>query len=269
MSDTQVVAAICTFALGRTLDLPPALFPSDSKVAAGLSPRRIDSTIGTLARKHVSLDIFGQLASPGGLELFRRERSAFMTFAAAQSQEKDLIACILYVVAAECLTMPDTPWRHNKLTKRFVEFFDELMPSSLDVIVNHGNFEEVFGIRRGSRDVRSLRRKLLNGIYDYRSGLLHGGLIPSYQGLGATVEEGGSVRRALFSDFAEDAILAYLRSPRSSLIGHPLFEPSDWGLTRVQPTTSRKGDSVSSVRRFVRKLLPARHKRSSPIAPTT
>ena len=95
------------------------------------------------------------------------------------------------------------------------------MPSSLDTIVAHDNFEEVFDIRRGSRAQRSLRRDLLNSIYDYRSGLLHGGLTPSYQSWGMAADDGGWVRRALFSDFTEAAILG---SPRSSLVGHPALE---------------------------------------------
>jgi hypothetical protein len=202
------------------------VFPTRSDGIAELSTRHTDTTVLTLARKGVSLDVFSQLGLPGGLEIFRRERAALLTCSAAMSQDSDLVACILYVVAAECLTTLDVPWRDAKLTKRFIEFFDSLMPSELETIVAHANFEEAFGIRRGSRTVRALRRELLDRIYDYRSGLVHGGLTPTYQGLGSAFENGGVVRRALFADFAEGAILGYLKSPRSSLIGHPAFETS-------------------------------------------
>jgi len=220
----ETVASICAFALGRSVQLPPTVFPAKPEGLAELSQRRTDNTVLTLARKGVSLDVFSQLGLPGGLEIFHRERAALLTCSAAMSQDSDLVACILYVVAAECLTTLDVPWRDAKLTKRFIEFFDSLMPTELEAIVAHANFEEAFGIRRGSRSARSLRRELLNRIYDYRSGLVHGGLTPTYQGLGSAVENGGVVRRALFSDFAEGAILGYLKSPRSSLIGHPAFD---------------------------------------------
>ncbi len=223
----ETVAAICTFALGRSVALPFVVFPAKSEMLPQLAARQTDHEVLTLARKHVSLDIVSPLATPGGSELFARTRAALMTFDAAVRQERDSVACILYVVAAECLATPYTEWRHSKLTKRFIEFFDELMPTDLDQIVAHGNFEEAFGIRRGTRSARALRRDFLDRIYDYRSGQLHEGLRPSYRGLGVGFDTGDEVRRGLFADFAEGAILRYLAAPRTSLIGHPAFELSD------------------------------------------
>jgi hypothetical protein len=217
----ETAGAICTFALGRPVELPPSVFPSKAEALQQLVERRTDREIPTLARKGVSLDIFGPLGNPGGRELFQRVRAAVTTFDAALRQERDSVACILYVVAAECLAMPYTEWRRTKLTKRFVEFFDELMPTDLDGIVAHGNFEEAFGIRRGTRTVRPLRREFLDWMYDYRSGQLHEGLSPGYQGLGVGFDASSATRRGLLADFAEAAILRYLAAPRVSLIGHP------------------------------------------------
>ena len=217
----ETVAAICTFALGRSVSLSLAVFPSNPETLPQLAERRIDREVLTLARKQISLDIFGPLAIPGGLELFKRLRAAFITFDAAVKQDHDLVACILYVAAAECLATPYTEWRRLKLTKRFREFFDELMPTDLDKIVAHGNFEEVFGIRRSTRTARALRHDLLDRIYDYRSGQLHEGLSPTYQDLSVGLDRMNAVRRGFFADFAEGAILRYLAAPRASLIGHP------------------------------------------------
>jgi hypothetical protein len=220
----EVVASICAFALGRSVTLPPTVFPSDTAAFQNLSQRRTDNNLLTLARKGVSLDIFSQLHSDGGREIFQRERAAFMTFDAAKAQERDLVACILYVVAAECLTTPNAQWRDTKLTKRFIHFFDNLIPGDLDGIVRHSNFENVFGLRRGSRSERSLRRDLLDEIYSYRSGLVHEGLVPNYAGFGIPFDSGAILRRAMFAEFAEAAMLGYLRSPRSSLVGHPVID---------------------------------------------
>jgi hypothetical protein len=227
----ETVAAICTFALGRSVNLPPMAFPARAEVLAELSSKHRDPTILTLARKHVGLDIFSALSMVGGFDYFSRLRAAFLTFDAAVHQLHDAVACILYVVAAEALTVPNAPWRETKLTKRFKEFFDDLMPSVLDEMVAHGNFETVFQVRRGTRTARALRREMLEQIYDFRSGHLHAGLRPSYRGFTSGFETLDDVRRALFADFAEGAILGYISSPRSSLIGHP-----NWGGGSTEPS---------------------------------
>lgn len=219
----ETTAAICSFALGRAVSLPPSAFPTRPEMEPGVQARQFDQSVLTLARKHVALDIFTLVGVPGGFECFQRIRSAFLTFDSAKHQEHDAVACILYVVVAECLTTLPTPWRDSKLTKRFIEFFDALMPDELDQMVAHGNFETVFGIRRGTRTARALRREMLEQIYEYRSGNLHAGLRPSYRGFASGFDTGENIRRALFADFAEGAILRYLSSPRSSLVGHPNY----------------------------------------------
>ena len=219
----ETVGAVCTFALGRLVELPPTVFPSKPDELVQLKKHRTDADIRTLTRKNIPLDIFS-IGAPGGRELFQRVGAAMITFDDALRQDRGSTACILFVVAAECLTAPYTKWRHEKLTNRFIKFFDELIPTHLDQIVGHGNFEEAFGIRRGQRTARALRRELLDLMYDYRSGQLHRGLSRSYQGLGAGFDAAPDARRGLFGDFAEAAILQYLAAPRCSLIGHPAFE---------------------------------------------
>jgi hypothetical protein len=220
----ETVAAICTFAIGRGVALPPSAFPSRPEKLTELAAKHKDPSVLTLARKHVSLDIFSQISVPGGFDHFSRMRAALLTFDAAVQQQRDAVACILYVVVAEAISVPNAPWRDSKLTKRFIEFFTELMPSDLDKMIAHGNFESVFGIRRGKRSSRALRRELLGRVYDFRSGHVHAGLKPSYRGFASGFESSDDIRRGLFADFAEGAILGYLLSPRSSLIGHPSLE---------------------------------------------
>jgi len=220
-SVVETVAAICTFALGRGVALPPSAFPSKKEQVPDLIVRRTDPSVLTLARKQVSLDIFSGIGAPGGFDHFSRMRAAFLTFDAAVQQQRDAVACILYVVAAEAISTPNAAWRDSKPTKRFIEFFTELIPATLDQMIAHGNFESVFGIRRGERTDRALRRDLLEHIYDFRSGHVHAGLRPTYHGFASGFEASDDIRRGLFADFAEGAILGYLSSPRTSLIGHP------------------------------------------------
>lgn len=131
----ETVGAICTFALGRPVSLPHMIFPAEPDSCAGFAQRRTDPTILTLARKGVPLDIIGWVGHPGGFPIFQRLRAALLTYDAAVKQEHDTVASILYVVAAESLTVPATPWRTEKLTKRFLEFYDQLMPDALDEMV--------------------------------------------------------------------------------------------------------------------------------------
>lgn len=216
----ELVGAICTFALGRPVGLPHTVFPAKDETWAGLDERRADRKVLTLARKSVPLDIMRWAGRPGGFSIFERLRSALLTFDAAVKQDHDAVGSILYVVAAESLTTPEPSWRKEKLTKRFKEFYDELMPDAVDEIVRHANFEEAIGVRRGERTERALRRETLERIYSFRSGQLHEGLKPAYRGM-ATLDPAVQVRRGLFSDFAEAAILRFIQAPRSSLIGHP------------------------------------------------
>ena len=221
----ESIGAVCAFALGRPVVLPPTVFSAPDEEASKLDRSRVDPAVLTLARKGVPLDIFSYIGVPGGLQVFERSRAALITYDAAVQQERDTVACILYVVAAECLTVPPTDWRHEKLTTRFIKFFDELMPNELDTIVRHGNFEEAFGIRRGNRGERALRRELLDYLYDYRSGQLHEGLASSYRGFALGGDMGQEMRRGLFADFAEGAIIRFLASPRCTVVGHPAFQP--------------------------------------------
>lgn len=219
----ELVAAICSFALGRPLQLPAALFATKQDQVADLDAKRVDASILTLARKSVSLDVFGNLARMGDLSSFRRVRAALLTFDAAMNQDRDPVASILYVIAAEAITTPSTSWRSEKLTTRFVRFFEELMPGDLDEIIAHANFEQAMGLKRGNKGARKLRRELLDAIYAHRSSLVHFGVEKSYFGMNdmsSLVE----IRRAILSDFAEMAILRFLESPRESLIGHPTVD---------------------------------------------
>ena len=223
----EVVAAICSFALGRPVDIPPTgVFASKDDAVAELDERRRDPEIHDLARNGISLDILQRLADLGGPESALKARDALIAFDSALRQSREQVACILFVAAAECLANPRTEWKRERLTKRFIDFFRRLMPEDLDEIVNHDNFEDAFGIRRGRRTPHALRRELLSRIYDMRSEPVHEGLGPSLYGLGFPDRAfKAGARRALVSDFAQMAILRFLEAPQSSLIGHPDFEP--------------------------------------------
>lgn len=244
----ETVAAICTFALGRPVNFSHTIFPAKEEHLSDLNARRTDSAIYTLARKGVSLDIFSLLAAPGGFQVSRRARAALLTFDAATRQERDPVAAILYVAAAECLTVPNAEWRREKLTKRFIEFFDELMPGELDRIVSHGNFEEAFRLKLGSRTARALRRSTLDEIYSYRSGQVHEGVTPRSHLFGVQFDSSGFLRRGLLLDFAESAIVQYLRAPRSTLIGHPALstDARSEGAAPAPPLAVQPSDSIKS-----------------------
>lgn len=219
-SIVELVGTICTFALGRGTIIPPVVFSSKKEEIPILEKRSKDPNILTLARKGIPLDI-NKYVNPNTFELFNRLRSALFTFDAAIKQEDDTVACILYVVATESLTIPSPSWKHSKLTKRFVTFYDELMPKALDNILTQDNIETVFKIKRGNREAGALRRDLLNKVYGFRSGRVHEGLQPRYFIDATGIDIDSMNRRGVFTEFAEYAILEFLNSPRSTLIGNP------------------------------------------------
>jgi hypothetical protein len=216
----EVVAAICTFTLGRPINLPPMVMPVQdfhSETVADLVARRADTNL-TLARQGIPLDTILPLAV-ADKDSWQRIRGALLSYDAALRQQREQVAMILFVVAAECLTNPLQPWKKDRLTTRFVKFFNELMPDHLDSMVQHGNFEQAFGVVHGSESPKTLRRMLLERLYEFRSEPVHEGLAMAYEGFGHSAITGQ--RRMLVAWFTEYAILKYLQSPRTSLIGHP------------------------------------------------
>jgi hypothetical protein len=223
----EVVAAICTFALGRPINLPPIVMPVHDlhdETVVDLEARHADTTMLTLARQGVPLDTIFPLAVTDS-DSWQRIRGALLSYDAALRQQREQVAMILFVVAAECLTNPFQPWKKDRLTTRFVKFFNELMPDHLDEMVQHGNFEQAFAIVRGSKSPKTLRRMLLERLYEFRSEPVHEGLAMAYHGFGLSGITGQ--RRMLVAWFAEWAILSYLQSPRTSLIGHPATAPEE------------------------------------------
>lgn len=221
----ETVGAILTLALGRAVQLPHTVFPVEyPEEIENLNRIREDAAVGTLARKGISLDIISSLKMPGGLEYYQKSQSALLAFDAAVRQEKDNIACILFVVAAEALSRPDTKWRRNAQTRRFVDFHLGLVGDGLDTLLGHRNCTEVFGDLCADASSHGRRERLLNSIYDFRSGQVHGRIEGTHQMLGTEPSFIPAVRRGLFADFAELAILNYISSPRSSVVGHPQIE---------------------------------------------
>ena len=74
----ELVEAVCTFALGRPLEIPHEFFASKDAIVRELEARRQDTAIGNLARKGVSLDVFDRLCALGGPESFIRIRASLL-----------------------------------------------------------------------------------------------------------------------------------------------------------------------------------------------
>ncbi len=224
----ETAAAICAFSLGRPVAGGTFVIPTKSEETADLQAKHRDFAVLNIARKSVSLDIFSTVSGASELDHFHRMRAALRTHNAALAQNNDEVARILYVASMESLCSPRTPWKIERMSRRFLDFFDDLMPDALDEVVAHANFEEAFGTRRGRRTARALRRDMLRQTYALRSTPVHQGLAPQLFPFGLGHDESVSLQRGFFCDLSEKAILAYLRSPRSSLVGHPnLKDPPD------------------------------------------
>jgi hypothetical protein len=221
----EIVGAICAFAFGIPVEIPLVIFPASEPDTSAARAIRFDPLILGLARDGVSLDIFGQLPAIGGIESFFRARGALLSFHAALEQQSPDVETMLFISSIEALITPFQEWKKDRATKRFIDAINELCPEVVDTLVNHDNVEKAFGFQKATTP-HSSRKRLLDRIYDIRS-------LPTHSGIGlkgssgmAMLADPGSIRVALLSDLARGAILNFLQSPRSSLIGCPSFAPS-------------------------------------------
>ena len=109
----EIVAAICAFATGRPVEYHVPLFPlptDDKDATAKALARRADPTILTLARDHISLDVFGDLAALGGEDALLRVRGALIAYHAALTQTITDVAVMLFVTSIEALISPRPEW---------------------------------------------------------------------------------------------------------------------------------------------------------------
>lgn len=222
----EFVGGICALALGRVVEMPLAIFPAESEEAAAAEASRYDNSIQTLARDHVSLDVFEEFMMLGGPDGVMRVRGALLSYHAALQQGSPDVALMLMVTSLEALIVPRPAWRKEKATKRFIEAIAELCPDVVDSVVNHGNVEQAFEYRRKG-GTKARRRQLLDRVYELRSNPTHSGIGPSGIGIVTSTAEPGKLRVALLSTLTRGALLRFLQAPRSSLIGHPMFERDD------------------------------------------
>lgn len=118
----EVVAAICTFTLGRPINAPPTVWSVEAvraEMLTELATRRADTTLLTLARQGIALDMMFYLAV-ADRDSWRRLLGALLSYDAALRQQREQVATILFIVAAECLTNPFQSWKKDRLTVRFI-----------------------------------------------------------------------------------------------------------------------------------------------------
>jgi hypothetical protein len=215
----EFARVVCTFALGRSVDgspAPPSLVRSEHGHAA--ENLRFDQNVLTLARSSVPLDPF-TLMSLGDIQSVNRYHSALIAFDAALRQSNADVAAILFVSGIEAIVSPDPTWRKQRLVARFVKAVLDYAPDTVDGLLNHANIEQAFAFRlTGGQDKQ--RRKLLERIYEIRSMPVHSGLSMAF-GLLDSENISRQLRVALLSDLYQGVLLAFLQSPRSSLVGHP------------------------------------------------
>lgn len=212
-------AAVVALATGRPVTYPPVLFPvTDNDDIAEVMRRRTDPGILTLARNGVSLDVWGDIPQRGGQDVLDRMRGSLLAYQAAIEQRNPDVAVMLLVTAIEALVAPRQSWGRDGVTNRFIRFLTELCPDAVDEFVNHSNVEQAFGYVKKGGSARQ-RKDALSTLYAARSLPSHAGLDLARGGL--NMGSPGSLRVAIASSLACDAILAFIEAPRSSIYGMP------------------------------------------------
>ena len=226
----EIIESICTFALDKPVTIfPVAHWSCTEDEIKEISGKHLSMEVLELARHGISLNIFESLFTIGGNEPFLKLRGALMTFSAALRQERDPVACLLYVISVEALSNPPTAWKFNRITKRFVSFFEDLMPDDIDELLRSTEASGVFNIRINNPPTKANRRKILNKIYAIRSEIAHEGVGFSYFSPVNFEIGADTARRSILKRFAEAAILRFIESPRNCIIGHTAYEKDTLG----------------------------------------
>lgn len=218
---------ICALALGMPLDTPTAIFPAKGEELGRAQEIAGNESIPTLARRSVSLDIFGQLPYIGGAEAVRKVRTSLVSFDAAIRQDNTDVATILHVSGMEALAVPDAPWRKERVATRFQRAVRTLCPQTLDTLLAHENAVPLFQFNaKGGLNKR--RQRFLDRIYELRSTPVHSGpsVAPAFMG---AIAQPGAGRLAFLSELHWNMILGYLLTPMSFLVGHPKISPGNAG----------------------------------------
>ena len=108
-----------------------------------------------------------------------------------------------------------------------MNFTSTLIGPELSEAMEHANFAEAFGTPTSST-------KFLEELYDLRSRPLHNGHMGGPVGL-MSVSVEHQTRIGLTSDLVRSAVERFLRTPRSSLVGHPVIGGEPRGVGRPAP----------------------------------
>jgi hypothetical protein len=155
--------------------------------------------------------------SSGSHEAFERAFGALLAYEHALVQKTEESSIVFFVTAIEALAVPNANWKTERITKRFVEFLLLICPEAIDEVLRHPNFRQAFG------NISS-RKAFAQQLYHLRSHPIHTGRLGEITA-GLSVEVEAGVRVALAADVARAAILSFLRTPLSMLVGHPDLDP--------------------------------------------
>ena len=127
---------------------------------------------------------------------------------------------VMLVSAIEALSVPNAPWDGSRKVARFISFVLQAAPETVNQILGHRNFQAAF------RKETTSPRKFLNDLYSRRSRPLHSGFL-QHNVQGALGDfTGAPMRVAMASGLVRDCISSFLKTPFSSLTGHPTVDPN-------------------------------------------
>lgn len=223
----EMVRLICTLAAGRVFEGGGvSVFPADADSRVEAEGKRFDfEGVLTLARDGTSLDPLTDLATIAGPSFVAKYRNSLVAFDAALRQVNPDVATILFVSGLEALFLPDAPWSRRRPVARFIRATLEYSPEAVDALLGHANVAEALGfVPRGG--LARQRRQVMDCIYQLRSAPVHAGPGMAF-GFMDPASMPAQMRVALLSELHWKVLLAFLRAPRSSLIGHPSVAPGD------------------------------------------
>jgi hypothetical protein len=219
---SDVVRVVLSFATASALE--NGLFVKPLNDETFLPGRAVSSDVPELLTNGVAIwRLLDELFASGASELANRILNSLTAFEHAMAQPTAGAATIFYVTAIEALTVPNSNYAARRVTARFKNSLSLLAEAKLEAALKHVNAREAFF---EDDQKASNASRLAERIYHLRSSSVHSGQVGSSRTIaGFDSSVGDSARIALLAEIAEAAIINFIVSPVSSLIGHPRVDP--------------------------------------------
>lgn len=211
--------AATAFASAAPLQVAAPIFPANDKEQARAQALLPNAPELPVEGEPLWVQLMLLVPEPRQFEALRRAQGALFAYEQAISQESEYVTLALLVSALESLSVPNAAWQMERVPARFITFCMQLCPEAIDVVMKHGDFSRAFG-------GYSSAERFLRTLHGLRSKPLHTGFLQHRVSRLPAMGGDAGIRVMLVSGVVRAAVVTFMRTPFSSLIGHPGVDPA-------------------------------------------